>query len=126
MPFGKTVLPSVSTVDFDAVYRELIAPAIAAAGMVSLRANAEVTGGGVLKPMSSALSSAISPSPISPAPTPTSSTPRAWVRCLALCVHSVNGIEVLAQQDGVLPLSQHSIADSESPVWTVVQGVRKE
>lgn len=38
-------------VDFDAVYRELIAPAIAAAGMETLRANAEATGCGVHKPM---------------------------------------------------------------------------
>lgn len=53
MPFGKKVIPSGMAVDFDAVYRELIAPAIAAAGMETLRANAEATGCGVHKPMSS-------------------------------------------------------------------------
>jgi hypothetical protein len=31
MPFGKNAIPSGSTVDFDAVYQDLIAPAISAA-----------------------------------------------------------------------------------------------
>ncbi|WP_220250896.1 TRAFs-binding domain-containing protein [Billgrantia montanilacus] len=38
-------------VDFDAVYRELIAPAIEAAGLAPLRADEEMTGGIIHKPM---------------------------------------------------------------------------
>jgi hypothetical protein len=33
MPFGRKTIASGTTIDFDAVYQELIAPAIAAAGM---------------------------------------------------------------------------------------------
>lgn len=44
MPFGKKTIPSGMTVDFDAVYRDLIAPAIAAANMEALRAVADLTG----------------------------------------------------------------------------------
>ena len=51
MPFGKKAIPSGATVDFDAVYEELIAPAIHAAGMEPLRADEEVTGGVIHKPM---------------------------------------------------------------------------
>lgn len=51
MPFGKKTIPSGTTVDFDAVYHDLIAPAIGAAGMEPLRADEEVTGGVIHKPM---------------------------------------------------------------------------
>jgi len=51
MPFGKKTIPSGATVDFDAVYQDLIAPAISAAGMEPLRADEEVTGGVIHKPM---------------------------------------------------------------------------
>ncbi|MCB1932107.1 MAG: DUF4071 domain-containing protein [Candidatus Accumulibacter sp.] len=51
MPFGKKSIPSGSTVDFDAVYHDLIVPAIEAAGMEALRADQEVSGGVIHKPM---------------------------------------------------------------------------
>jgi hypothetical protein len=51
MPFGKKPDGSGGTVDFDAVYRELIAPAIAKAGLEPLRADEESTGGIIHKPM---------------------------------------------------------------------------
>lgn len=51
MPFGKKTIPSGATVDFDAVYQDLIAPAITAAGMEPLRADEEVGGGIIHKPM---------------------------------------------------------------------------
>ena len=51
MPFGKKTIPSGTTVDFDAVFDNLIAPAISAAGMESLRADEEVSGGVIHKPM---------------------------------------------------------------------------
>jgi len=51
MPFGKKPISTGSTVDFDAVYRELIEPAISAAGMEPLRADEEVLGGIIHKPM---------------------------------------------------------------------------
>jgi MAP3K TRAFs-binding domain len=51
MPFGKKPDGSGGTVDFDAVYRELIAPAIAEAGLEPLRADEESTGGIIHKPM---------------------------------------------------------------------------
>ena len=51
MPFGKKTIPSGATVDFDAVYQDLIAPAISAAGMEPLRADEEVSGGVIHKPM---------------------------------------------------------------------------
>ncbi|MEF8733326.1 MAG: TRAFs-binding domain-containing protein [Candidatus Accumulibacter meliphilus] len=51
MPFGKKAIPSGTTVDFDAVFHELIAPAIEAAGMEALRADQEVSGGVIHKPM---------------------------------------------------------------------------
>ena len=51
MSFGKKTIPSGTTVDFDAVYKDLIAPAVDAAGMEPLRADEEVTGGVIHKPM---------------------------------------------------------------------------
>jgi tetratricopeptide (TPR) repeat protein len=51
MPFGKKPDGSGGTVDFDAVYREVIAPAIEAAGMQPLRADEEMGGGMIHKPM---------------------------------------------------------------------------
>jgi hypothetical protein len=51
MPFGKKALSTGVNVDFDAVFRELIEPAIVAAGMEPLRADQEVLGGIIHKPM---------------------------------------------------------------------------
>jgi hypothetical protein len=51
MPFGKKPDSAGSTVDFDAVYRELIAQAIEEAGLQPLRADEEMTGGIIYKPM---------------------------------------------------------------------------
>jgi tetratricopeptide (TPR) repeat protein len=51
MPFGKKPDAAGAVIDFDAVYRELIAPAIAEAGMEPLRADEEMTGGIIHKPM---------------------------------------------------------------------------
>ena len=51
MPFGKKQDAAGTTVDFDAVYRELIAPAISDAGMEALRADEEMSGGIIHKPM---------------------------------------------------------------------------
>jgi hypothetical protein len=51
MPFGTKPDGSGGTVDFDAVYRDLIAPAIAGADLEPLRADEEVTGGIIHKPM---------------------------------------------------------------------------
>src|SRR6202171_5380319 len=51
MPFGKKPVGSGSMVDFDAVYTDLIAPAIDEAGLDSLRADQELTGGIIQKPM---------------------------------------------------------------------------
>lgn len=51
MPFGKKPAVSGIIVDFDAVYQELIAPAIRAAGLEPLRADEEMTGGIIHKPM---------------------------------------------------------------------------
>jgi hypothetical protein len=51
MPFGKKPDASGALVDFDAVYRDLIAPAITAAEMEPLRADEEMTGGIIHKPM---------------------------------------------------------------------------
>lgn len=47
------------------------------------------------------------------------------VRCLALCVHGVNGVAVSAQQKMGFALIPALDSGWESPVWTVVQGVRK-
>lgn len=51
MPFGKKPGPSGAVVDFDAVYRELIAPGVEQAGMDPLRADEELAGGVIHKPM---------------------------------------------------------------------------
>ena len=45
MPFGKNPPPMAGLVDFDAVYRQLIHPAICAAGLQALRADEEQVGG---------------------------------------------------------------------------------
>jgi hypothetical protein len=50
MPFG-TKTDVAGPVSFDAVYRQIIEPAIEAAGLESLRADEEVTGGLIHKPM---------------------------------------------------------------------------
>jgi MAP3K TRAFs-binding domain len=51
MPFGKKPDATGVTIDFDAVYRDLIAPAVEGAGMQPLRADEEMTGGIIHKPM---------------------------------------------------------------------------
>jgi tetratricopeptide (TPR) repeat protein len=51
MPFGKKDDASNVTIDFDAVYAEYIAPAIEEAGLEALRADEEITGGIIHKPM---------------------------------------------------------------------------
>jgi tetratricopeptide (TPR) repeat protein len=51
MPFGRKPDVSGALVDFDAVYRELIAPAIREAGLEPIRADEEMTGGIIHKPM---------------------------------------------------------------------------
>jgi len=51
MPFGKKHGASGALIDFDAVYKELIAPAILEAGLEPLRADEEMTGGIIHKPM---------------------------------------------------------------------------
>jgi tetratricopeptide (TPR) repeat protein len=51
MPFGKKPDVSGTLVDFDAVYKDLIAPAIREAGLDPIRADEEMTGGFIHKPM---------------------------------------------------------------------------
>ncbi|MGZ4314458.1 MAG: TRAFs-binding domain-containing protein [Gaiellaceae bacterium] len=51
MPFGKKPDDVGNLVDFDAVYREFIAPAIEEAGLQPIRADEELTGGIIHKPM---------------------------------------------------------------------------
>ncbi len=51
MPFGKKPVASGLLVDFDAVYSELIAPGIDEAGLEPLRADQELSGGIIHKPM---------------------------------------------------------------------------
>jgi tetratricopeptide (TPR) repeat protein len=51
MPFGVKPDGQGATVDFDAVYRELIEPAVQEAGMQALRADQELVGGLIHKPM---------------------------------------------------------------------------
>jgi len=51
MPFGKKPGAAGAIIDFDAVYRDLIAPAIEEAEMEPLRADEEMTGGIIHKPM---------------------------------------------------------------------------
>ncbi|MGD0362163.1 MAG: DUF4071 domain-containing protein, partial [Bryobacteraceae bacterium] len=51
MPFGKKPDFSGAPIDFDAVYEKLIAPAIREAGLDPIRADEEVVGGIIHKPM---------------------------------------------------------------------------
>jgi hypothetical protein len=51
MPFGVKPSGEGGTIDFDAVYKEVIAPAIEAAGLEPLRADEEMSGGIIHKPM---------------------------------------------------------------------------
>src|SRR5919205_36588 len=51
MPFGKKPDAAGSLIDFDAVYSDLIRPAIEAAELEPIRADEEMTGGIVHKPM---------------------------------------------------------------------------
>jgi hypothetical protein len=51
MPFGKKTDATGSTVDFDQVYQQVIKPAIENAGLECLRADEEMTGGIIHKPM---------------------------------------------------------------------------
>jgi MAP3K TRAFs-binding domain len=51
MPFGQKSSAGGKTIDFDAVYKELIAPAIDRSGLEPLRADEEMTGGVIHKPM---------------------------------------------------------------------------
>src|SRR4051812_32083222 len=51
MPFGQKSDTMGDSIDFDAVYHKLIAPAIRAAGLEPIRADEELTGGLVHKAM---------------------------------------------------------------------------
>ena len=51
MPFGKKSDAAGSVIDFDAVYEDFISPAIAVAGLQPVRADEELTGGIIHKPM---------------------------------------------------------------------------
>lgn len=51
MPFGRKPVSSGFVVDFDVVYADLIAPGIEAAGLQPLRADQELTGGIIHRPM---------------------------------------------------------------------------
>jgi len=51
MPFGKKPAADGRLVDFDAVYEQLIKPSVVAAGLEPLRADEEMTGGIIHKPM---------------------------------------------------------------------------
>ncbi len=51
MPFGKKTDAAGIFIDFDGIYKELIAPSITAAGLQPIRADEEVTGGIIHKPM---------------------------------------------------------------------------
>lgn len=51
MPFGKKADAAGAVIDFDAVYHEIIAPAVAGAGLEPIRADEEQTGGLIHKPM---------------------------------------------------------------------------
>ena len=51
MPFGKKPDAAGGVIDFDAVYQDLIAPAIAMADMDPLRADEEIAGGIIHKPL---------------------------------------------------------------------------
>ncbi len=51
MPFGRKTDAAGRTTDFDAVYREIIAPAVVAVGLDPIRADEERVGGTIHKPM---------------------------------------------------------------------------
>src|SRR5438093_6505520 len=51
MPFGTKPVGGGTPINFDAVYKDLIAPAISAAGLEPLRADEEISGGIIHKPM---------------------------------------------------------------------------
>ncbi|WP_261324075.1 DUF4071 domain-containing protein [Rhizobium leguminosarum] len=51
MPFGKKSVGGPIPIDFDAVYHDVIAPAIEAVGLEPIRADEEVAGGIIHKPM---------------------------------------------------------------------------
>jgi hypothetical protein len=51
MPFGKKPDASGSLINFDAIYKNLIAPAVREAGLEPLRADEEMSGGIIHKPM---------------------------------------------------------------------------
>ena len=51
MPFGKKPSNTGLVIDFDAIYKDLIAPAISEAGLEPLRADEEMAGGIIHKPM---------------------------------------------------------------------------
>lgn len=51
MPFGKKSSNVGSMIDFDAIYQDLISPAINGSGLEPLRADEEMTGGIIHKPM---------------------------------------------------------------------------
>ena len=51
MPFGRKPDSAGSVVDFDAVYRQLIVPAVTKAGLEPIRADEEAAGGIIQKPM---------------------------------------------------------------------------
>jgi tetratricopeptide (TPR) repeat protein len=51
MPFGRKTDASGTQIDFDAVYQDLIVPAILEAGLEPIRADEEMTGGIIHKPM---------------------------------------------------------------------------
>jgi hypothetical protein len=51
MPFGRKTDAKGHTTDFDAVYRQIIAPAVIAAGLEPIRADEEKIGGTIHKPM---------------------------------------------------------------------------
>ncbi len=51
MPFGRKQDGTGKTIDFDAVYQEIIAPAVVEAGLEPIRADEEQVGGTIHKPM---------------------------------------------------------------------------
>ena len=51
MPFGRKTDATGRTTDFDAVYQQIIAPAVAEAGLDPIRADEEKVGGAIHKPM---------------------------------------------------------------------------
>jgi len=51
MPFGRKQEGNGRIIDFDAVYQQIIAPAVVAAGLEPIRADEEKVGGTIHKPM---------------------------------------------------------------------------